>query len=93
VFLRDPCLVILDEPSSRLDPATERRIDRAVSKLLEGRTAIIIAHRLGTVQRVDDIMILQDGAVREHGARRDLVSDPGSRFSELLRTGLEEDMA
>ena len=93
VFLRDPSLVILDEPSSRLDPATERRIDRAVSKLLDGRTGIIIAHRLGTVQRVDDILILQDGAVREHGARQRLVSDPDSRFSELLRTGLEEDMA
>jgi len=93
VFLRDPGLVILDEPSSRLDPATERRIDRAVSKLLEGRTGIIIAHRLGTVQRVDDIMILQDGAVREHGARAELVADEDSRFSQLLRTGLEESLA
>jgi ATP-binding cassette, subfamily B, bacterial len=93
VFLRDPALVILDEPSSRLDPATERRIDRAVNKLLDGRTGIIIAHRLGTVQRVDDIMILQDGTIREHGPRADLVANPESRFSELLRTGLEEDMA
>ncbi len=93
VFLRDPAVVILDEPSSRLDPATERRIDMAVGKLLAGRTGIIIAHRLGTVQRVDDIMILQDGAIREHGPRAELVADPESRFSELLRTGLEEDMA
>src|SRR5439155_13397128 len=51
VFLHDPGLVILDEASSRLDPATERRLGRAVSRLLEGRTGIIIAHRLGTVQR------------------------------------------
>ena len=45
VFLKDPGLVILDEPSSRLDPATERLLERAVDKLLRGRTAIIIAHR------------------------------------------------
>ena len=51
VFLRDPGLVILDEASSRLDPATEQLIERAIDQLLLGRTAIIIAHRLGTVDR------------------------------------------
>ncbi|HET6316431.1 MAG TPA: ABC transporter ATP-binding protein, partial [Chloroflexota bacterium] len=57
-LLRDPALVILDEASSRLDPATERLIERAVDKLLRGRTGIIIAHRLATVQRADEILIL-----------------------------------
>ena len=61
VFLADPGLVILDEASSRLDPVTERLIERAVGKLLENRTGIIIAHRLATVQRADKIMILEDG--------------------------------
>lgn len=89
-FLRDPGLVILDEASSRLDPATERKLERAVDKLLAGRTGIIIAHRLGTVQRVDQIMILEDGRVRESGAREQLVRDPDSRFSQLLRVGMEE---
>ena len=51
VFLRDPGLVILDEASSRLDPATEQLIERAIDKLLKNRTAIIIAHRLGTLHR------------------------------------------
>ena len=90
VFLKDPKVVILDEPSSRLDPATEQRIDNAVQRLLKGRTSIIIAHRLGTVQQVDEIMILADGEIREHGERTRLVQDPDSLFSQLLKTGLEE---
>ena len=93
VFLRDPGLVILDEASSRLDPATETLIERAVDKLLQGRTAIIIAHRLGTVQRADEIVILDGGQVVEHGPRAYLAADPASRFATLLRTGLEEVLA
>lgn len=61
VFLHAPDLVILDEASSRLDPATERLIERAVEKLLHNRTAIIIAHRLATVQRADQLLLLEDG--------------------------------
>ena len=90
VFLKDPGIIILDEPSSRLDPATEQQIDRAVQKLLRNRTGIIIAHRLGTVERVNEIMILEDGEIREHGEREHLVRDPNSRFAQLLKTGLEE---
>jgi ATP-binding cassette subfamily B protein len=90
VFLRSPGLVILDEASSRLDPATEQHIERAIDRLLQNRTAIIIAHRLETVQRADEIMILDDGAAIEHGLRRQLASDPDSRFYQLLQTGLEE---
>jgi ABC-type multidrug transport system fused ATPase/permease subunit len=90
VFLRDPGLVILDEASSRLDPATEQRLERAIDKLLQNRTAIIIAHRLGTVQRADAIMILENGRVNEYGDRRRLAADQNSRFYQLLQTGLEE---
>ena len=90
VFLKDPGLVILDEPSSRLDPATEQNINFAVERLLQNRTGIIIAHRLETVERVDNILILDDGQVGEFGLRKDLVADPNSRFSRLLNTGLEE---
>ena len=93
VFLRDPGLVILDEASSRLDPATEQRIERAIDKLLQNRTALIIAHRLGTVQRADRILILEDGRIIEQGDREWLASDPESRFHSLLRTGLEEVLA
>jgi len=86
VFLQDPGLVILDEPSSRLDPATERTLELAVSRLLANRTGIIIAHRLGTVHRVDHILIMEEGRAVEWGQRADLAEDPGSRFAQLLRT-------
>jgi ABC-type multidrug transport system fused ATPase/permease subunit len=88
VFLRNPGLVILDEASSRLDPATERRIEHAIDKLLgePKRTAIIIAHRLDTVHRADDILILDHGDVAEYGNREALMRDPSSRFSQLLQT-------
>jgi ATP-binding cassette subfamily B protein len=93
IFLQDPGLVILDEASSRLDPATEHLIERAVDKLVQGRTAIVIAHRLRTVERADEIMILEDGRICEHGERTALAGDPGSRFYSLLQTGLEEVLA
>ena len=90
VFLSDPGLVILDEPSSRLDPATERLLDHGMRALLEGRTGIIIAHRLATVRRADMILTLGDGRVLEYGARETLARTPGSRFAALLRAGLEQ---
>jgi len=90
VFLRDPGLIILDEASSRLDPATEQRLEHAIDKLLRNRTAIIIAHRLGTIHRADEIMILDNGRVSEYGDRKQLAADTNSRFYELLQTGLEE---
>jgi ABC-type multidrug transport system fused ATPase/permease subunit len=93
VFLRDPGLVILDEASSRLDPATERLLERAIGRLLQGRTAIIIAHRLDTVRRSDMILILDRGEVAEYGPRQRLAGDSGSRFYHLLQTGLEEVLA
>jgi ABC-type multidrug transport system fused ATPase/permease subunit len=93
VLLRDPGLVILDEASSRLDPATERRLERAMGRLLAGRTGIIIAHRLQTVQRADEILILESGRVIEYGPRADLAADPDSRFYHLLQTGLAEVLA
>ena len=93
VFLRDPGVVVLDEASSRLDPATEALIEKAVDHLLEDRTAILIAHRLATVDRADDIIILEDGSVLETGTRAALSSDPDSVFSRLLIAGMEEALA
>jgi ATP-binding cassette, subfamily B, bacterial len=92
-FLKDPGLVILDEASSRLDPATENLMERAVDRLFTNRTGVVIAHRLKTVQRADDILILEDGCVVEYGPRASLAGDPGSRFYRLLQTGLEEALA
>jgi ATP-binding cassette subfamily B protein len=61
-----------------------------VGRLLQGRTALIIAHRLVTVERADDILILEAGRVAERGPRPALAADPASQFSRLLRTGMEE---
>jgi ATP-binding cassette subfamily B protein len=90
VFLKDPGLVVLDEASSRLDPSTERLLERAVDRLLVGRTAIVIAHRLATVERADRIVVLEDGRVVEEGERTALAGDPASRFGQLRRVGLED---
>jgi ATP-binding cassette, subfamily B, bacterial len=88
-FLRNPGIVILDEPSSRLDPATDRLLTRAIDRLLENRTGIIIAHRLATVERADKIMVLADGRILECGSREALASNPNSRYSMLLRLSSE----
>ena len=98
VFLREPSLIILDEASSRLDPATERMLEQAIDRLLKprdqhARTAIIIAHRLQTVQRADSILLLEQGRLLEYGPRTELSTDPRSRFAELLRIGMEEMLA
>lgn len=90
VFLKDPGLVILDEASSRLDPITEQLIERALNKLLQNRTCIIIAHRLWTVQRADDILILENGSVIEYGSREKLLRDKESKFFNLLEKGMED---
>jgi ABC-type multidrug transport system fused ATPase/permease subunit len=90
VFLKDPGLVVLDEASSRLDPVTEALLERAISRLFAGRTGVIIAHRLGTVQRAGQILILEGGRVVEFGRREDLLLNPNSRYNRLLQVGLEE---
>jgi ATP-binding cassette subfamily B protein len=90
VFLQDPGLVILDEASSRLDPVTEKFIEQAVERLLVNRTGIIIAHHLSTIRKADQIMIIENGRVKELGDRSLLAGDATSRFSALLRKGTEE---
>ncbi|MDP1793976.1 MAG: ABC transporter ATP-binding protein [Acidimicrobiales bacterium] len=84
VFLADPAVIVLDEPSSRLDPATERLVEAATTRLLQGRTAIVIAHRLAALAAVDDIAVIEGGCVVEHGARDVLAADPASAFARLL---------
>ncbi|MGY2895422.1 ABC transporter ATP-binding protein [Deinococcus sp. UYEF24] len=87
VMLQDPGLIVLDEPSSRLDPATEARLTAAMGRLLAGRTAIVIAHRLDTVARADDILVLGAGSVLEYGSRAALSRDKSSEYSRLLAAG------
>lgn len=87
VMLQDPAVIILDEPSSRLDPATEAQLTAAMQRLLDGRTAIVIAHRLETVARAQRILVLGAGKVLEDGERAALARDPHSHYAELLRAG------
>jgi ABC-type multidrug transport system fused ATPase/permease subunit len=84
-FLADPAVVVLDEASSRLDPGTEQRIEAATDALLAGRTAVIIAHRLDTLDRVDEVAVLERGQVVEHGPRTELAATPGSRYARMRR--------
>jgi ABC-type multidrug transport system fused ATPase/permease subunit len=85
-FLADPDIVVLDEASSRLDPFTAERIASATRSLLAGRTAVVIAHRLETLAEVDEIAVLENGRLVEHGDRARLAADDDSRYARLLRT-------
>lgn len=93
VFLTTPSLVILDEPSSRLDAATEGMLQEAVNQLLDESTGIIIAHRLSTLETVDTIMVLSDGCILEYGSRADLANNPNSHYATMLKIGNEEELA
>lgn len=87
VFLQDPGVVILDEPSSRLDPVTEALIATATERLYAGRTVVIIAHRLETVRLADEIMVVDAGRIVERGPRQALAGDPRTRYAALLAAG------
>ncbi len=90
ILLKNPRLIILDEASSRLDPASEAIVERALDRLLAGRTAIMIAHRLATLQRADMILVLEAGSIREFGPRQALLQNPQSQYSQLVQRGLNE---
>lgn len=93
VFLTQPSLVILDEPSSRLDAATESVLQEAVERLMSQCTGIVIAHRLATLEQVDKIMVLGDGRILEFGDRKALANNPDSHYARLLASGREEELA
>jgi len=93
VFLTNPSIIVLDEPSSRLDAATEAMLQVAVDQLMEQCTGIVIAHRLATLEQVDTIMVLQHGRIVELGLREELANTPSSHYARLLRTGMEEELA
>ena len=76
-LLADPRILILDEATSSVDIGTERRIERALGKLLSGRTAFVIAHRLSTIRNADLIVVLEHGVVVEQGSHDDLMARQG----------------
>jgi ABC-type multidrug transport system fused ATPase/permease subunit len=79
ILVRDPHVVILDEATARMDPVTEAWVQRATDRLLEGRIGVIVAHRLSSVQRCDEVVVLADGEVLEAGPLRESI-----RFAELM---------
>ena len=87
VFMKRPGLLILDEPTSKVDPDTERFLQRAIDTLLARATGIVIAHRLATLAKADEILIIDDGRVVEHDFSERLLADRESAFAALLRTG------
>ncbi|MFD3164038.1 ABC transporter ATP-binding protein [Herpetosiphon sp. NSE202] len=90
ILLKNPRLIILDEASSRLDPASEVIVERALDRLLAGRTTIIIAHRLASLQRADKILVLEHGRIREFGSRQALLQNPQSQYRQLVQHGITE---
>nr|WP_296066527.1 ABC transporter ATP-binding protein [uncultured Actinoplanes sp.] len=79
ILVRDPHVVILDEATARMDPVTESWVQRATDRLLDGRIGVIVAHRLSSVQRCDEVVVLSDGEVVEAGPLRE-----SQRFAQLM---------
>ena len=76
-FLRDAPILILDEPTSSIDSRTESVILDALDRLMQGRTTILIAHRLSTIRSVDEILVMDDGAIVQQGTHEELADQPG----------------
>ena len=91
VWIREPDLVVLDEATARIDPTTEALLESAVAEMMVGRTVIVIAHRLATLQRMDEILVLDHGAVIEHDNRSRLIASDASHFHRLLALALDDD--
>ena len=83
-LLADPRILILDEATSNIDRPTEILIEKALDRLLHGRTSIIIAHRLATVRRADEILVVEHGRIVQRGTEGELLAEDGP-FSRLAR--------
>jgi ABC-type multidrug transport system fused ATPase/permease subunit len=88
-FLADPAVLILDEATSSLDVPSERLVQQALRTVLAGRTAVIIAHRLSTVEIADRVLVMEHGRIVEDGAPAELIAGGDGRFSDLHRAWLE----
>jgi len=84
-LLADPRILVLDEATSNIDRPTEVLIERALDRLLKGRTSIIIAHRLSTVRRADEILVVENGRIVQRGSERELLAQDGP-FRRLAHT-------
>ncbi len=82
-LLNDPRILILDEATSSIDTHTEQLIQRALERLLRGRTSFVIAHRLSTIRKADCILVVQDGNISERGTHEDLIQNPDGHYRQL----------
>jgi ABC-type multidrug transport system fused ATPase/permease subunit len=92
LLVRDVRVVVLDEATARMDPVTEGHVVRAASRLLTGRTGLLVAHRLSTTERAEQVAVLDGGRVVQQGPRAQLAVRPGP-FRALLEAAAEEDSA
>jgi len=88
-ILADPAILILDEATSSLDAESERLVQGALDKLMENRTSIIVAHRLSTIRRCDQILVLSGGAILERGTHEELLTKAGGLYGSLAKLQLE----
>jgi ATP-binding cassette subfamily B protein len=77
IMLYDPKIILLDEATSSVDTETEEMIQHAISKILYGRTSIVVAHRLSTIEQVDKIVVIEDGDIKEIGTHKKLILNGG----------------
>ena len=85
IFLKNPPVLILDEATSALDSVTESKIQHAFDELAQGRTTLIIAHRLSTVRAANRILVVRDGVITEEGAHEELMAKNGG-YAQLYNT-------
>jgi len=90
-FLKQPAIALLDEPTSALDSGTEKAVLGALFDLAEGRTCIVVAHRLSTAARCDKIVVLDKGRVVEWGTHAELIGRSGGAYAELWRKQSDHD--
>lgn len=89
VMLTDPAILLLDEATSSIDTRTERQVQRAFDEMMEGRTSLVVAHRLSTIQSADCILVIRDGRIVERGTHEELLARGGA-YAELYRSQFAE---
>ena len=92
LLLKSPGIVVLDEATAHLDSESEAAVQRALDAALEGRTSLVIAHRLSTVRNADQILVLDEGRIVQSGTHRELLAE-GGLYADLYRTQFVDDVS